>query len=122
MTPAYGRGVTAPAIGQPLPRARDAHCHSEKWCAWILAPHGHGKAWADIFHVGPAHAVLVWNVIPHAVLAVPVSTIRDRAPYGVVCGVRFTLSLHARTAPVVTAWHYAHGGAAPRLVTAYPAP
>lgn len=25
-----------------------------------------------------------------------------------------------RTAPVVSAWHYAEPGAAPRLVTAYP--
>jgi hypothetical protein len=45
---------------------------------------------------------------------------RDRAPYGVVCGVEVTLTMNDRTAPVATAWHYADEDAAPRLVTAYP--
>jgi hypothetical protein len=46
--------------------------------------------------------------------------VRDRAPHGVVCGVEVTLTINEGTAPVATAWHYAHENAAPRLVTAYP--
>lgn len=39
---------------------------------------------------------------------------------GVSCGITLELSIGERTAPVVSAWHYAGPGAAPRLVTAYP--
>jgi len=56
------------------------------------------------------------------VLNARVSTVRDRTPHGVVCGVEVELTITDRTARVATAWHYADEEASPRLVTAYPRP
>ncbi len=64
----------------------------------------------------------IWQAIGAAVLDAPVSTVRDRAPHGVVCGVEVELTINDRTARVSTAWHYIDEQAAPRLVTAYPSP
>jgi hypothetical protein len=67
--------------------------------------------------VGPNDSGRVWTAIAAAARDAPVSVVRDRAPYGVVCGVEITLTINDRTAPVATAWHYADEDAAPRLVT-----
>lgn len=109
-----------PTVGQPMPRAADAHATAEKWRGWILAAHGHGEDWARVFHAGPEDSERSWAAIAAAVLDAPVSVMRDRAPHGVVCGVEVTLTLNERTAPVATAWHFADEDAAPRLITAYP--
>ncbi|MGH2712295.1 MAG: DUF6883 domain-containing protein [Thermoleophilaceae bacterium] len=109
-----------PEIGQPLPRAADAHAAADKWRGWILARHGHGDDWARVFDVGPADSGRIWAAVAAGVLDAPVSVTRDRAPHGVVCGVEVTLTINDRTALVATAWHYADEDAAPRLVTAYP--
>lgn len=111
-----------PQIGQPLPRAADAYATGDKWRGWVLATHGHGPEWASVFDAGPGDEGQIWRAIAAAVTDAPVSTIRDRAPYGVVCGVELILTVNARKAPVATAWHYADENAAPRLVTAYPSP
>jgi hypothetical protein len=103
-----------------MPRAADAYTTADKWQDWILAAAGHGEEWARVFQAGPQESERVWAAIAAAVLRAPVSGIRDRAPYGVVCGVDVTLTINDRTAPVATAWHYADPDAAPRLVTAYP--
>lgn len=108
-----------PTVGQPMPRAADAHATAEKWRGWILAAHGHGEDWARV-HAGPEDSERIWAAIAPAVLDAPVSVMRDRAPHGVVCGVEVTLTLNERTAPVATAWHFADEDAAPRLITAYP--
>jgi hypothetical protein len=55
-------------------------------------------------------------------LDAPVSTIRDRAPHAVVCGVEVTVRMNDRTAPVATSWHYSDERGRARLVTAYPSP
>lgn len=109
-----------PEIGQPLPRAADADAMADKWRGWILAVHGHGPEWARVFNVGPLDSEQIWLAIAAAVLDAPVSTIRNRAPYGVVCGVEVELTINDRSALITTAWHYADAGASPRLVTAYP--
>lgn len=109
-----------PTIGQPMPRAADAYATEDKWQRWILARHGHGDAWARVFGVGPADSGRVWAAIAAAVLDAPVSVVRDRAPHGVVCGVKVMLTIDDRIARVATAWHHADEDAAPRLVTAYP--
>jgi hypothetical protein len=103
-----------------MPRAAAAHTTPEKWWGWILSPRGHGHDWAQVFHVGPDDRDLIWQAIVEAARDVPVSSVRDRAPYGVVCGVEFVLTLGDRAAPVATSWHYLDEEAAPRLVTAYP--
>ena len=103
-----------------MPRAADAYSAEDKWQRWILAAHGHGDDWERVFGVRPNDSERVWAAISPAVLDAPVSVVRERAPYGVVCGVEVTLTIDDRTAPVATAWHYADEDAAPRLVTAYP--
>lgn len=111
-----------PEIGQPLPRAADACATAAKWRGWILAPHGHGPQWTRVFNVGPGDSEPIWSAIAVAVLAAPVTTLRDRGQHGVVCGVEVKVMINDRTATVATAWHYADDHAAPRLVTAYPSP
>lgn len=111
-----------PEVGQPLPRAHRAHAATEKWRGWILAAHGHGPEWARVFDVEPDDSGQIWQAIAAAVLGAPVSTVRDRRPHGVVCGVDLELTINDRTAQVATAWHYVDEQAAPRLVTAYPSP
>jgi hypothetical protein len=107
-------------IGQPLPGAARAHSSAAKWAHWILAQEGHGDEWAKVFHVGRDDLHLVWAAIARAIRRAPVGTIRDRGDHGLVCGVAVTLTLNARSAVVMTSWHYRAGSAVPRLVTAYP--
>ncbi len=109
-----------PEVGQPMPRAADAT--GEKWRGWILAARGHGPEWERVFDVGLYDSERIWGAITPAVLDARVSTIRDRAPHGVVCGAEITLTINERTASVATSWHYADEEAPPRLVTAYPIP
>jgi hypothetical protein len=78
--------------------------------------------WSRVFAVGPDDSARIWRDIARAVLAARVSTVRDRTPHGVVCGLALELTINQRTAWVSTAWHYADERAAPRLVTAYPSP
>ena len=85
-----------------------------------MAEHGHGLEWRRVFHVGPEDWERIWNAVAGAVLDARVGTVRDRAPFGVVCGVFVDLTLNGRAAPATLSWHYAYEGAAPRLVTAYP--
>jgi hypothetical protein len=87
---------------------------------WILAPEGHGADWARVFRVGPDDLHMIWTAIAYAVRRAPVATIRDRGRHGVVCGVAIRLTLNARTAVVMTSWHYRAESSIPRLVTAYP--
>lgn len=103
-----------------MPRASDAYATADKWQGWILAVNGHGPDWARVFDVAPGDEREIWDAITSAVVDAPVSTIRDRAPHGVVCGVEVALTINDRTAAVATAWHYVDEDAAPRLVTAYP--
>jgi hypothetical protein len=111
-----------PTLGEPLPRVADAYASVDKWDGWILAGHGHGVEWTRVFAATACDRELVWSAIAQAVTDVPVSTIRERVPYGVIAGVELTLTINARTASVQTAWHYLDEDAAPRLVTAYPTP
>lgn len=105
-----------------MPRTAEAYAMTDKWRGWILAAHGHGPEWARIFEAGPDDGEQIWQALATAVGGTPVSTICDRAPHGVVCGVEMTVTINDRTASVATAWHYVDEDAAPRLVTAYPSP
>jgi hypothetical protein len=118
----YPRPMLHPEIGQPLPRADEAHAPKEKWHGWIVAAHGHGPEWTRVFDVGPDDSEELWHAIAAAVLDAPVSTVRERAPHGVVCGVAVELTINDRSSLVATAWHYAEVGSPSRLVTAYPTP
>jgi hypothetical protein len=110
-----------PRIGDVLPRAEDAWCTQAKLVDWILAEHGHANQWRRVFHVEAEDADQVWELIAEAVLTAPITALRGdgtRTSYGVLINV----TVNDRFAPVLTAWHYEHEGAAPRLVTAYPKP
>ena len=102
-----------------MPRAADAYATADKW-GWILGARGHGTEWARTVKAEPEDHRQIWHAIAAAVLDARVSTVRDRAPHGVVGGVELTLTINDREAAVATAWHYADEDAAPRLVTAYP--
>lgn len=73
-----------------------------------------------MFRVGPEDLHMIWTEIAQAVRRAPVATLRDRGRHGVVCGVAVRLTFNARTAVVMTSWHYGPGSSIPRLVTAYP--
>jgi hypothetical protein len=109
-----------PIVGLPLPRAADAHATLEKLQQWILADRGHGKEWGAVFRVSSADTQLVWRAITDVVRLASIHKVIDLGRDGIVCGVDLTITIGLRTAGVRTSWHYAHTGAAPRLVTAYP--
>ncbi len=105
-----GRHASSPPGSTPF---RDAVPHDRT---------AHAPEWARIFEAGPDDGEQIWQALATAVGDTPVSTSRDRAPHGVVCGVEMTVTINDRTASVATAWHYVDEVAAPRLVTAYPSP
>jgi hypothetical protein len=86
---------------------------------WILAERGHGQDWQRVFHIGLEDRDQLWEAIVAAVAGARVTTIRDRGPNGIVCGVDVELRIGERIAPVTISWHYEREAAAPRLVTAY---
>jgi hypothetical protein len=85
-----------------------------------LADHGHGPEWARVLQVETDEWELAWQTLKEAVCEVEIETVRSLDTGGVTCGVTAELTIGKRTAPVVSAWHYAEPSAAPRLVTAYP--
>jgi len=88
---------------------------------WVLGEKGHADEWRHVFRVGTADADLVWSAIAKAVLGASIVGGQGEGPttsYGVL----INLTINDRSAPVLTAWHYADEDAAPRLVTAYPKP
>jgi hypothetical protein len=107
-----------PEIGQLLPRAADVYVDDEKWRGYVLAETGHGPGWRRRF--GSVDSNEPWSILAAAVLASPVTELRDHGPVGMSCRVPVTITISDRTARVRTVWHYEHDEAAPRLVTAYP--
>ena len=69
--------------------------------------------------MGHRNADALWDAIAAAVVEAPVYGVMVAPGGGMLCEVRFQLSLRGRTAIAVTAWHLAHDGAAARLVTPY---
>jgi hypothetical protein len=109
-----------PEVGEALARAEDAWCSREKWVAWILVEPGHGADRAKVFQVEADEWELAWHALKDAVGDAAIGTVRLLDAGGVSCGLTVELSIGERSAPVVSAWHYAEPGAPPRLVTAYP--
>jgi Domain of unknown function (DUF6883) len=111
-----------PQTGEALPRAGKAWCAEEKWAEWIVAEHGHGPEWSRVFGIGEENWEAAWGALREAVRAAAIETVREVEGGGVSCGVRVEMTIEGRNAAVISAWHYADEGAAPRLVTAYPRP
>ena len=108
-----------PKVGEQLPGGSEAWCAEAEWADWILADRGHAKEWARVFHVDLTDRERVWHAIASTSLDAQIDTARE-APDGITCGLVVDITLGQRTARVRIVWHYAHEGAAPRLVTAYP--
>ena len=102
-----------------LPRADQAWFDRVKLENWILGAEGHGREWKRVFHVDPGDWERVWEAIAQATIGATIRVVRDRSPFGVVCGIEVDLTIDGRTATSTLSWHYAEEGAAPRLVTAY---
>jgi hypothetical protein len=111
-----------PTIGEPLPGATDGWYEQPKWSEWILSPRGHGPEWRTILALAVEDADALWEAIAAAIVGAPVYGVRVAPTGGVLCEVRFEITLRGRIALAITVWHLASEGAAPRLVTAYPRP
>jgi len=107
-----------PGVGELLPRVDEAWYADEKWADWILAERGHAGEWARVFSVKLADRERIWHAITTVSFSAKIDTARE-APDGITCWVIAEITLGDRTARVRIVWHYAHEGAAPRLVTAY---
>jgi hypothetical protein len=110
-----------PKVGDLLPRAADAWYEQRK-LKWILGEEGHGREWERVFHVGISDRDQVWTAITESTTRSKIRFVRDRAPFGIACGVTVNLMMNGRMATVIVSWHYAFEGDAPRLVTAFPIP
>jgi hypothetical protein len=86
----------------------------------VLADHGHGREWRDVFAIGAEDESELHDVLVSVASAEPIETVRATSE-GTNCVLRAIVELHGRRAPVVTAWNLG-AGRDPHLVTAYPAP
>lgn len=77
-----------PQIGNALPRAAECWYERAKFDEWILNPRGHGLEWERVFHVTGADRDRVWAALAAAAIGAVIVEVRDRAPSGIVCGVR----------------------------------
>lgn len=117
-----------PGIGERLPRAADAFGVEEKLAAYCLNPdHALGAAKArgfrEIIDVTGADVEYLAGALLAGVIEAPITSVRDNAPYGVLCGVRIAVrglrERRRRVVYVMTSWELRDEDSAPRLVTAY---
>ena len=117
-----------PKIGGPLPRAEDAYNVHEKLREYSLdLSHGVGGAKAagflQILGISAADAEYLATVLLEGVRELPVTAVRDNAPFGLNCNVivpvRGLGERAGRVANVLTSWELRHADDRPRLVTAY---
>jgi Domain of unknown function (DUF6883) len=117
-----------PTIGEPLPRASEAHGIREKLAAYCLdLEHEVGGAkargFAQILGIGIADIAYLVQALHTGVREAPVTDVRDNAPYGMLCEVRIPVrglgNRAARVELVTTSWELRDPDASPRLVTAY---
>lgn len=117
-----------PTIGEPLPRASDAHGIRDKLAAYCLdLDHEVGgtkaRGFARILGIGIADIAYLVQELHTGLRDAPVTDVRDNTPYGVLCEVRIPvrgLGQHAgRVELVTTGWELRGADDSPRLVTAY---
>jgi hypothetical protein len=116
-----------PKIGDPLPRAAEATGVRRKLSTYSLdTAHRRGGSKARGFELILGITIrdigYLEGAIQTGILLAPISDLRDRLPYGVVCGVRIPVrglgAKSGRTVVVTTAWMLDGSGAIPRLVNA----
>jgi hypothetical protein len=117
-----------PIIVQPLPNADQAFGIQQKLAAYCLnTEHEIGGPKADGFRrilgIELANLDYLAHALSTGILEAPITSIRDNAPFGVLCEVRIAVAgvgeRRDRVAGVTTSWELRHAGDAPRLVTAY---
>ena len=117
-----------PTIGASLPRAAAAFGVEKKLSAYCLnVDHELGAAKArgfqEILDIRSADVDFLAGELLAGVLEAPIASVRDNAPYGVLCEVRIAVrglrDHHHRVVEVTTSWELRDEGSAPRLVTAY---
>jgi hypothetical protein len=117
-----------PRAGELLPRAAKASGVRHKLATYSLDT-GHvvggpkARGFARILGITVDDVDYLSGVIRMGVLTVPVSAVRDNAPYGVKCVVDLSVRglgiKHERTIDVRTVWALEDSAAAPRLISAY---
>lgn len=117
-----------PAIGEPLPRAREAFGIEEKLASYCLNPEQEiGGPKARVFEralgIRLADVDYLAAALRAAILETTISDVRDNAPFGVLCELRVPVAglreKRDRLVTVTTAWELRHRDDRPRLVTAY---
>lgn len=117
-----------PKAGELLPGAAEPDSIRDKLVSYCLNPaheQGGPKAhgFARLLGISADDVEHLARVIEAGVAIVPISAVRDNAPYGVNCVVDVPVrSLNLKPSRVVgvrTVWEIAYDAAQPRLVTAY---
>jgi hypothetical protein len=117
-----------PTIGEPLPRAQDAHGVLDKLRGYSLnLEHSEGSHKARVFRsvlgITLDDADHLADQLCAGIRETPVSEVRDNPPYGVLCEVPVSVAgvrgLASRSAVITTSWEYRSAEDTPRLVSAY---
>jgi hypothetical protein len=118
----------APAVGELLPRAAEAfgvRCKLATYSLDLAHKDGGPKALGFKLILGIALTNIDYLVgaIQTGILLAPVSSVRDKSPWGINCvvtvPVRGFREKNDRVVNVKTAWRVAGPGAPPQLVSAY---
>jgi hypothetical protein len=120
--------VASPAVGEALQRAAEAFGVRVKLATYSLdytseagAPKARG--FEQILGITLEHIDYLEGAIYTGIQLVPVSEVRDNAPWGikhtVIIPVRGLGEKSDRIVDVTTVWQFDEPGAPPRLVTAY---
>jgi hypothetical protein len=117
-----------PKIGETLQRAAEAAGVREKLAGYSLNPeHDRGgvkaRGFERILGITLEHIEYLEAQLRQAILATPITAVRDRSPYGYVCEIKIPIqgigAKRDRTVEVTTAWVGDSPDSAPRLVNAY---
>jgi hypothetical protein len=120
-----------PQVGELLPRGAGAVGVHYKLATYSLdMTHRDGgpkaKGFARILGITIEHIDYLEGAIQTGVLAVPVSAVRDKSPWGINCVVMVPVrglgAKSTRVANIMTAWFLNGPAAIPRLASAFPQP
>ncbi|HWY19530.1 MAG TPA: hypothetical protein VNY27_12580 [Solirubrobacteraceae bacterium] len=120
-----------PAVGEPLPRAAEALGIRDKLETYSLdVNHKSGgpkaRGFERILGITIMHIDYLEGTILTGILTVPVSSVRDKPPWGVECvvvvPVRGRGEKSGRVVDVRTAWLLPDAGGPPQMTTAFPRP
>ncbi len=123
------RRSNSPTVGELLPRAAEAFGVRVKLATYSLdVTHKKGgpkaRGFERVLGITLEDIDYLEGALYTGVTLVPISEVRDNAPYGIKCvviiPVRGRGEKSERLIDVITSWEIRSTGAAPRLVTAFP--